>query len=88
MCKSIRCTDNVGRKCVASIEVRCTCWRLAINDAHALLRCGRTWCGVNRGDALPLGGECAMRIKLCIAYNFNRERHAVANNLCKCLCDE
>ena len=37
VCKAIRRTNNIGRKCVASVQVCCARWQGAIDDTHALL---------------------------------------------------
>ena len=85
--KAIRCANNIGRKCVASIQVRCACWESAINDAHTLLWCGGARRCISCNNTLPLRSECAVCVELSIAHHFYRERDAVANNLRQRLCD-
>ena len=88
MCKAIRRTNNIGRKCVASVQVCCARWQGAINDTYALLGHGRARRCIGCNNTFPLCGECAVCVELSIAHHFNRERDAVANNLCQRLCDQ
>ena len=81
MRETIRCTNDVRRECVASVQVCCARWRIAINDAYALLWCGDARRCVGCNNTLPLRSECAVRVELSVAHHLYRKSHAVANNL-------